>query len=216
VTPHTGKSDLSGYCLRAMTRHGRVVAGCGVLWLLSVGGGAKVVWEYQTTAGAPGEPPGRWPAASAIAAPSSGATLLLIAHPHCPCTRASVGELARLMARLRDRVSAHVLVYRPSEFPAGWERTEVWVAAERIPRVTVRVDVDGAEAALFGAATSGQVLLYDAGGRLRFSGGITSVRGHLGESPGHRRIAAVVDGGDTEDATSRVFGCALAGPPQGD
>jgi len=120
------------------------------------------------------------------------------------------------MTRLRDRVSAHVLVYRPSEFPAGWERTEVWAAAERIPGVTVRVDVDGAQAALFGAGTSGQVLLYDDGGRLRFSGGITSARGHLGESLGHQLIAAVVDGRDTDGATSRVFGCALAGAPQGD
>jgi hypothetical protein len=199
-----------------MTRHGLIFAGCVALWLLSVGAGAKVAWDYQTTAGAPGEPPGRWPAASAIAAPSNGATLLLIAHPHCPCTKASVGELARVMARLPGRVSAHVLVYRPSEFAAGWERTEVWSAAERIPGVAVRVDVDGAEAALFGAATSGQVLLYDAGGRLRFNGGITSARGHLGESPGHQRIAAVVEGRETEEATSRVFGCALAGPPQGD
>lgn len=178
--------------------------------------GAMVVWRYQTTAGAPGEPAGRWPAASTAVAPPSRPTLLLIAHPHCPCTRATVAELGRLMARLRDRVSAHVLVYRPREFPAGWERTEVWAAAERIPGVTVRVDVDGAEAALFGAATSGQVLLYDARGRLRFSGGLTSARGHPGESPGHQRIAAVVDARDTDDVTSRVFGCALAGSPQGD
>ena len=77
------------------------------------------------------------------------------------------------------------------------------------------MDVDGTEAGRFGAATSGQVLLYDAGGRLRFSGGLTSTRGHPGESPGHRRIAAVVGGGDTEEATTRVFGCALAGSPEG-
>jgi hypothetical protein len=126
-----------------------------------------------------------------------------------------VAELGRLMAHLRGQVSAHVLVYRPREFPAGWERTEVWAAAGRIPGVTVRVDVDGAEAARFGAATSGQVLLYDAGGRLRFSGGLTTTRGHPGVSPGHRRIAAVVGGGDTEEAATRVFGCALAGSPEG-
>jgi hypothetical protein len=197
-----------------MSRRGWIVLGCGALWMASVVIGARVVWRYQTTAGAPGEPPPRWPSHSLVT-PSSHFTLLVIAHPHCPCTRATVAEVGRLMTRLRGQLSAHVLVYRPREFPAGWERTEVWAAAERIPGVTVQVDVDGAEAARFGAATSGQVLLYDAGGRLRFSGGLTNTRGHPGESPGHGRIAAVVGAGDTEAATTRVFGCALAGSPGG-
>jgi hypothetical protein len=199
-----------------MKRRASILVGCGVLWLLSVGAGARAVWNYQTTAGTPGEPPRRWPRTSAIARPSSTATLLLIAHPHCPCTKASVGELARLMARLPGRLSAHVLVYRPAEFASGWERTEVWAAAERIPGVTVRADVDGAEAARFGAATSGQVLLYDTSGELRFSGGITSTRGHLGESVGQQRIADVLEGRDIGDETSRVFGCALAGAAEAD
>jgi hypothetical protein len=202
--------------LPCMSRRGRTVGVCVAAWALAVAAGAKVAWDYQTTPGTPGEPPGRWPAESALATSPSRATLLLIAHPHCPCTRASVGELARLMQRLQGRVAARVLVYRPSEFPAGWERTEVWAAAERIPGVAVQVDVDGKEAARFGAATSGQVLLYDAGGRRRFSGGITSARGHLGESVGHERIAAIVEGQESQDGWTRVFGCALAGSPQGD
>jgi hypothetical protein len=199
-----------------MTRRGRTVAVCVVAWILAVTAGAKLAWDYQTTAGAPAEPPERWPSASAVAPASDGATLVLVAHPHCPCTRASVGELGRIMARLGGRLSAQVLVYRPGEFAAGWERTEVWAAAERIPGVTVRVDVDGVEAARFGAATSGQVLLYDARGRRRFSGGITSARGHLGESLGHERIAAIVEGRQSGEATTRVFGCALARSPEGD
>jgi hypothetical protein len=118
------------------------------------------------------------------------------------------------MAHLGDRVGAHVLVYRPREFDPGWARTDVWAAAERIPGVRVREDVDGAEASLFGAATSGQVLLYDAGGRLRFSGGLTNARGHVGESPAYAQIAALVEGRGAAYATARVFGCALADAPQ--
>jgi hypothetical protein len=193
-----------------------IVAGCVSLWIFAVGAGARAMWTYQTTPGAAAEPPARWPSASTLADPSRRPTLLLIAHPHCPCTRASVGELGRLMARLGERVSAHVLVYRPRDFAAGWERTDVWDTAARIPGVSVHVDVDGAEAARFGAATSGQVLLYDTAGRRRFSGGLTNARGHVGESPAQERIAAIVEGGETEDATARVFGCALAGPPAAD
>jgi hypothetical protein len=120
------------------------------------------------------------------------------------------------MARFQGRVAAHVLVYRPREFAQGWEHTEVWAAAERIPGVRVQLDVDGAEASRFGAATSGQVLFYDRSGRLRFSGGITNTRGHPGESPGGRRIAQLVDGQDAEGTPTPVFGCALAGSPAGD
>jgi hypothetical protein len=200
-----------------MTRRDGIVAGCfGALWVLSVAVGANAVWQYQTTAGAPGVPAARWPVGSVLPPPADRPTLLLIAHPQCPCTRASIGELDRLMTRLRDRVSAQVLVFKPREFPEGWERTEVWSAAERIPGVTVRVDVDGLEAARFGAATSGQVLLYDSGGRRRFSGGITTARGHRGEGLGQARIAAIVDGRLKEEFTTRVFGCALAGSAQAD
>lgn len=193
------------------------IALCLAAWVLAVAAGAKVTWDYQTTAAAPGEPARAWPAASRVPPPAGGrGTLVLVAHPQCPCTRATVQELSRLLSGLRGRVSAHVLFYRPREFPAGWERTDVWETVERIPGVGVHVDVDGYEAARFGALTSGQVLLYDARGRLRFSGGLTSVRGHVGESAGHQRIAAAVEGSHEGFATTRVFGCRLAGPPGAD
>jgi hypothetical protein len=199
-----------------MARRTWVLAGCGLSWLVSVAAGARIVWDYQTTPGASATAPLRWPAASRVAPAPDRFTLVLIAHPHCPCTRASVTELARLMARLRGRVSAHVLVYRPREFPAGWEHTDVWSGAERIPDVAVHADVDGREAARFGAVTSGQVLLYDASGRRRFDGGITATRGHAGESTGEARIAALVEGRAEEEAGTRVFGCALGISPRGE
>ena len=195
-----------------MTRRRAAITASCALWLACLAAAGLAVWDYQTTAGAPGAPPVRWPRGSAIARDGERATVLLFAHPHCPCTRASVAELGRLMSRLRDRASAHVLVQRPAEFAPGWERTEVWAAAERIAGVTVHLDLEGREAARFGAATSGQVLLYDPRGRLRFSGGLTASRGHVGESIGHQEIAAIVEGGETADATSRVFGCALWSP----
>lgn len=198
------------------SRRAWIVVVIASVWAVSVAGGAMAVWTYQQTPGAAADAPGRWPSASVVSPPTDRPTLILAAHPQCPCTRASVAELGRLMTRLGDRVSAHVLVYKPREFPAGWERTEVWEAAARIPGVTVSVDVDGAETARFGAVTSGQVLLYDTAGRQRFSGGITNSRGHVGESPALQQIASVVEGRGAQGETARVFGCALAGPPRGD
>src|SRR5436190_6315 len=79
-----------------------------------------------------------------------------------------------------------------------------------IPGVTVRADVDGEAARRFGAATSGQALLYTADGRLLFSGGITESRGHEGDNAGRSAIAALVLGAEpTKLATSPVYGCPL-------
>jgi hypothetical protein len=181
-------------------------------WLGAVSFGAHAVWTYQTTPGTPGAPPQRWPRGTSLPRRADRFTLLVLVHPQCPCTRATVAELSSLMDRLGDRVAAHVLVYRPREFPAGWERTDVWTAAERIRGVTVTADLDGEEALRFGGATSGQVLLYGPDGLLRFSGGITNARGHRGQGAGQQRIETVVNGGVVDTPTSRVFGCALAQP----
>ena len=180
-----------------------------LLWLGALGVGAKVLWDYQTTPGAAARSQGAWPAASRLRRDAGRATLVMAAHPHCACTRASLGELARLMQRLRGRVSAHVLFVRPRGGPAAWEDTDTWRAARGLPDVAVWKDEGGVEAARFGARTSGRVLLYDRAGRLVFSGGITPIRGHLGESAGKKRIVSLVTTGRADAATSRVFGCAL-------
>ncbi len=58
---------------------------------------------------------------------------------------------------------------KPSEFFDGWEKTDLWRTASALPNVTVVRDDDGREAERFGAATSGQTLLYDARGELIFA-----------------------------------------------
>jgi hypothetical protein len=182
------------------------------VWIAGVGAGSKFLWDYQTTPGEPGAPPHRWPADSRIERLPGRATLLLVTHPQCPCSRATVDELSDLMGQVGARATVHVLMYKPREFPAGWERTDLWTSAARIPGVSVRTDEDGEEAARFGAATSGQALLYDAEGLLQFSGGITMVRGHRGKSAGYERIVALANGRPADAATSPVFGCAMHTP----
>ena len=69
--------------------------------------------------------------------------------------------------------------------------------------------MDGVESGRFGAATSGQVLLYDPKGQLMFAGGLTPDRGHLGDSPGRQRILSLVKTGAADAKESLVFGCPL-------
>jgi len=184
-----------------------------VAWLGLLGGGLGVALHYESTPGAAPEKeaPRQWPA-GALERAAGKATLVMFAHPKCPCTRASIAELAELMNKLGDSADAYVLFLRPSEMPEGWERSSSWASAERIPHVRVATDVDGALAKTFGAKVSGYTVLYDARGAEVFSGGITSGRGHVGDNEGVTLILALVRGERTGHAETPTFGCDLEDP----
>ena len=190
----------------------RVWAAVGVVWLIAVVGGMRVLLKYENAPGTAGDPPATWPAQSRIARTAGLPTVVVVGHPKCPCTRATIGELAVLMARLHNRVTAVVVLVRPHGTPDGWDDTDLRRSAAEIPGVTVMSDLDEAEADLFSAQASGQTMLYDASGKLLFSGGITSARGHSGDNAGRSSIVSFVTDGTAEHTRTPVFGCALRTP----
>jgi hypothetical protein len=181
----------------------------GVLWLAVVGAGLGVLWDFENRPGVAAQPPAQWPTASRLEPATDRPTLVMLAHPHCSCTRASIGELAVLMAQAALRPQAYVLFLKPAQFSHDWEKSPLWHSAAAIPNVTVVRDDDGLEAHRFGAATSGQTMLYDANGRLLFSGGITGSRGHAGDNAGRTAILALLHRETSERDGSLVFGCSL-------
>lgn len=186
-----------------------VLVTCVMSWLLLVGAGLWVVSGYENSAGVAANPPVQFPDDSQIRRTPGQATLVMLAHPHCPCTRASIGELALLMAQSQGLVTAHVLFLKPPDFTNDWEKTDLWDSAATIPGVNVVRDTDGIEAARFHGATSGQTMLYDAGGQLLFHGGITSARGHSGDNPGRSAIVSLLNDGKAEQTKTAVYGCQL-------
>ena len=184
-------------------------------------GGARL-WRFDNTPGASPEPAPEWPTASRLRLDSDRFTLVLFAHPRCPCTRASVNALDQIMKRFGDRLTACVQFVRPQPCPADWERTDLWDSAAAIPGVTVMADKNGQEASLFHAKTSGHAFLYDCHGHLWFSGGITAARGHVGPSSGQEAVINAVTRGVRGPKHFPVFGCPLlaevsdAGSSRGD
>ena len=182
----------------------------GVVWLAAVIGGFAILWRYAAQRGSDSLAPATWPAATALARDPSRPTLLMFVHPRCACSRASVVELGHLLARVRGRVAPTIVFVRPrGADDRDFDRGELRTLAASVPGVALFDDAGGVEARRFGAATSGATLLYDAGARLAFAGGLTSVRGHEGDSFGQERIVALVSGGTADRADSPVFGCAL-------
>jgi hypothetical protein len=176
-------------------------------WIVGLVTGAHALWRYSSTPGVTGVAPKHWPAEAPMQLQPGRETLVMLAHPHCPCTRASLAELERITAR--GDVDTWVLFLRPENAQAGWEKTALWESAAAIPRVKPVADLDGNGARAFGAETSGHVLFYDANGMLRFSGGITAARGHEGLSAGGEEIIALMRGSATGQGTSLTFGCPL-------
>lgn len=183
----------------------------GAAWLLSSGIGFSFLWSYSSAPGDPGAPPTRWPSDSLVSRHSERPTLLMLAHPRCPCTRASIRELARLMAQCKGDLSAYVLFYKPERAPDEWARTDLWEHASAIPGVKVLCDSGGQEARRFGSITSGQVVVYDRAGALVFCGGITASRGHSGDNYGRSAIVDLVRGGTVYRSTTPAFGCPITG-----
>lgn len=182
-----------------------------VIWLCAVGVGLRFVLAYENSPGTVEGVPKTWPAESRVEVSPDLPTLVMMVHPHCPCSRASVSELSLLLAQVQGRVNANVLFVRPLGVPENWEKTELWVSVAKMAGVKLSVDHDGIEASRFGSSTSGHVMLYDTKGQLLFSGGITPLRGHSGENAGRSAMVALLIQGKAAKDQTPVFGCPLIG-----
>jgi hypothetical protein len=202
-TPSRGKTVRSAGTLRWLA--------LGAVWVLAVGAGFAVLSRYSSEAGESGAVPASWPSASRISPQHDRATLVMFAHPQCPCTQASVSELARLMARFDGRLAGYVVFAKPADVAEDWENTSLRRRAAAIAGVSVVSDEGGIEAARFRAFTSGATVLYGPDGRLLFNGGITAARGHEGDSFGMRRISSLLTTGKADRSDAPVFGCVIQG-----
>ena len=179
--------------------------------------GFVVLLAFDKSPGRAAAAPTDWPAASRLPREPGEPLLVMLVHPHCSCTRASLEELARFQARDPHHVHTLVVLVQPAGVSRAWTATQVTGSAVSMRGVTVIADSAGVETARFGSWTSGQVLLYDATGRLRFSGGITGARGHPGDNAGLSALTAADHALDvaTPAAGASVYGCPLRGPERG-
>ena len=185
-----------------------IVAGLLVLLFAAVSWFVRLT-QYKSVPGPSASAPLRWPAQSALRRDAGLPTLVLFAHPKCPCTSASLSELRAALSGFGGRVQAIVAFSAPVGAERDWQTTGAWQAAREIPGVVTVLDPDGAETARFGAKTSGHVVLYGAEGALLFSGGITASRGHEGDNPGRARVRALLEDPRAAGGKTPVFGCEL-------
>jgi hypothetical protein len=200
--------------MKANTRIQRraLAAAIGASWLAVVVASLAGLAAYDNRPGVPARAPAAWPAESRVPREPGHPTLVMLVHPRCTCSRASLAELAELLARAPHPPTATVVLVVPTGSEGDWQATDLARRAARIPSVTVVRDPGGREALRFGSHTSGQTLLYDGGGRLLFSGGITGSRGHEGDNLGRATVLALLERQQPDRDGSAVFGCPLISP----
>lgn len=167
-----------------------------------------VLLIYSNTPGEQGEGAEYLPQNSRIQLDEERATLVMYAHPHCPCTAASIEELARLQARLEGQFLTYIVFYVPENVDLSWEEKGLWDRASALADTVVIADRGGALSKLAGAEISGTVGLYSPDGRVQYFGGITPSRGHEGDNVGTIAVVDYFNGG-TIQQYGTVYGCQI-------
>lgn len=181
-------------------------------WLAAVAAGFAALNRHALTVGSVGTPAAD-PASSLAPYRLPGKALAaILVHPECPCTSASLAEFGDFLARAGTAVEGLIVTRTlPGRNSDSSLRATRELGGRSVPVVA---DHDGRIAAALGAETSGHVILLDADGELRFSGGITIARGHRGRAPGQDAMLAALQttrAGHAAGTPAPVFGCALGG-----
>lgn len=135
-------------------------------------------------------------------------SLVLALHPHCPCSRATVGELEKIYSHTANEIKITVLTFKPADEPDSWIESSTTRAIAKM-NAKVVIDTDGATARQLGLTTSGQVQLYGRDGQLLYNGGITSGRGHAGDNQGEEAVLALIRDASQSQKSLPTFGCSL-------
>jgi hypothetical protein len=176
------------------------------LWLLAIMVGFGLVVDFETKPSASADWDPTWPAGSHLALAGDATTIVMFLHPACPCSSASLEELNELLADKRVPAKTYLVIVGPTE---AEEIGSNQSRAATIPNTVLWLDESGKEARRFGSRTSGDVFVFDATGRLRFQGGITAARGHVGPNEASAAALAAIDGCNTAECHMPVFGCPL-------
>lgn len=196
---------VSGVCRRSPV----VLAGAFLLWLLAVGAGMGALMVYSAKPTEQGEAIHQWPLESGLGRDPERYTLLMFLHPGCSCSLASLGELEMLLARSGGQVSTQIIFLHGHQLETGRTESALREAAGRLPGVRIWEDTTGQVAQAFGAGVSGDTLVFDPSGALRFHGGITAARAHSGNNAGRQAITTLAAGGQPGVVATPVFGCSL-------
>lgn len=112
---------------------------------------------------------------------------------------------------VRKNIAIKIVFSGPGANPGS--KAENILLAEQLKDEQIEYTTEAEAVNRYGARTSGQTFIYNAAGKLVFSGGITDARGTAGDSIGLKAIEAVSRGQSCPPGAP-VYGCALQTPKE--
>src|SRR5438876_11861383 len=101
-------------------------------WAIVVVLGFRPLLSYEIQPGHTGTPHRHWPQDSTLER-SGGMTLVMFVHPQCSCSRASLGQLDRLIAITQDQnLHCTVAFEQPADQSADRSKSELWGRASSL------------------------------------------------------------------------------------
>src|SRR5262245_18498066 len=89
-----------------------VVAVALLVWSSVVAFGFSYAWRYAYTPGRPANAKVAWPRSTQLQRRFGLPTIVMVLHPECDCSRASLVELAQVLARASRPVETFAIVER--------------------------------------------------------------------------------------------------------
>jgi hypothetical protein len=151
----------------------------------------------------------QWPCGARPVPAEADTRIIVFAHPYCPCTRATLDQLDQSLTRFPHNTFVRVVFTTAGLHGRDIAESGLVAFARRMPRVDVYLDETAEETLRFQARVSGEVLAFDRSGNCQFHGGLTSGRGHRGESTGQRQLERVAVGDSTAPFIGPVYCCVL-------
>lgn len=180
------------------------------VWTAGVLCSVWILGSYEFTPGDKGETLARWPAGANLPFNPQKLNIIIAAHPHCPCSKVSLGEFAAALDTAPGAAEVNLVFYRPPGSSAEWSESELTERAARLPKARVYADPDGRIASLLGARTSFDIFTFDQKGAVVFRGGITRGRGVRGENDARAALEKILQG-KTAVQEHPVYGCPIRG-----
>ena len=82
----------------------------------------------------------QWPIDSRLSRVEDKPTLILFAHPRCPCTVATLEELAEILNGIDQSLTINIVFVVPTNAGAQWHRSKSVQLARQIPDACVTFD----------------------------------------------------------------------------
>ncbi len=183
------------------------------VWFLGCLAATYSMMGYNFKSSVLGDELEQWPTASVISPSSDQSTLLAFIHPRCVCSEATVVHLTQDIADYKN-TRIVMAVYVPEDMKgndSAWKHGEyITDVLAALPQTEIFYDVEGQQARLFQAHTSGTLVLFNPEGREVFRGGITDRRGGQYDNEGLRTLKGLMAKEEkNRQPSSPVFGCSL-------